>query len=102
MVKKKEADGKKAVALKYEPSGGRAPRVAAKGKGLLAEKIIQLARKHRIPIREDPDLVGILAKLDLEEEIPPEAYRVVAEILAFIYSLHKKCEGELNKNSPSQ
>jgi flagellar biosynthesis protein len=59
----------------------------AKGVGTLAERIIQLAREHNIPIKEDPDLVELLVQLDLEQEIPPELYKVVAEILAFVYSL---------------
>lgn len=90
--RKKGVSPRKAAALKYEPSKDRAPRVTARGEGLIAEQIIALARKNHVPINEDPDLVGILTKLDLEEEIPPEAYQVVAEILAFVYSLHKKWE----------
>ncbi len=90
MMEKKRSSDNKTVALKYKPPYDQAPRVVAKGSGKLSEKIIELAKKNRIPIREDPALVEILTKLDLEEEIPPEVYPVVAEILAFIYSLHKK------------
>ena len=79
---------KEAVALKYSPPKDAAPKLMAKGRGLVAEKIIELARKHGIPIQENPDLVKILAQLDLEEEIPPSVYQVVAEILAFVYSLN--------------
>ncbi|MBM4339159.1 MAG: EscU/YscU/HrcU family type III secretion system export apparatus switch protein [Deltaproteobacteria bacterium] len=81
---------KKAVALKYTPSRDQAPRVAAKGQGLLAQKIIELARHHGIPIQEDPALVQVLAQLDFHQEIPPEAYLVVAEILAFVYSMNQR------------
>ncbi|HVO95158.1 MAG TPA: EscU/YscU/HrcU family type III secretion system export apparatus switch protein, partial [Terriglobales bacterium] len=59
----------------------------AKGRGYLADKILELARLHNIPIRQDKNLVQILSRLDLGDEIPPEVYRVVAEILAFIYRL---------------
>ena len=81
---------KKAVALKYKPVEDDAPKVTAKGAGLLAEKIIDMARKHGIPVKDDSDLVEVLSRLDFNEEIPPELYVVVAELLAFIYSLNQK------------
>jgi len=76
---------KKAVALRYEAEKDPAPRVVGKGSGLLAERIIALAREHNIPVHEDVDLVEVLSRLDLNAAIPPETYVVVAEILAFIY-----------------
>ncbi|ACL02698.1 EscU/YscU/HrcU family type III secretion system export apparatus switch protein [Desulfatibacillum aliphaticivorans] len=76
---------KKAVALKYNALADNAPRVTATGKGIIAEKIIDLARKHGVPVQEDPDLVEVLARLDLNEEIPAELYVVVAELLSFVY-----------------
>lgn len=85
---------KKAVALKYEPGKSNAPRVTAKGKGLLAERIIEIAREQGIPVSEDPDLVAALIRLEFDEEIPPELYKAVAEILAFAYRLNRlKGEG---------
>jgi len=80
----------KAVALKYFPGKDRAPKVTAKGSGILAQKIIELAEKHGIPIKEDPALVEILAQLDFYQEIPPTVYIVVAEILAFVYSMNQR------------
>ncbi len=79
-----------AVALRYLPPQDKAPKVVAKGKGSVAEKIIEIARARGIPLREDPDLVRLLSLLDLDEEIPPSLYPVVAEILAFVYALKKK------------
>ncbi|MGV1100147.1 EscU/YscU/HrcU family type III secretion system export apparatus switch protein [Thiovibrio sp. JS02] len=76
---------KKAVALRYDKEQDAAPKVVAKGGGEIAEKILELAREYGIPIHEDTDLVEILAKLNLNQEIPPATYIVVAEILAFIY-----------------
>lgn len=76
---------KKAVALRYTPELDAAPKVMAKGQNRLARRILELAEQHGIPIKEDPDLVEILARLDLDEEIPPELFMVVAEILAFVY-----------------
>ncbi len=81
---------RKAVALKYRQGRDRAPRLTAKGFGLTAERIIDLARSKGIPIEEDPDLVAALAQLDFHEEIPPELYQTVAEILAFVYRLNQR------------
>jgi flagellar biosynthesis protein len=81
---------KKAVALRYDTSRDTSPKMVAKGTGELAEKIIALAKEHGIPIQEDADLVEILAKLDLNADIPPDTYLVVAEILAFIYRANTK------------
>lgn len=79
-----------AAALQYDAKKDRAPRVTAKGRGLIAEKIIALAKANDIPIKEDAQLVQILYRLDLDEEIPPELYRAVAEILAFVYAVNEK------------
>jgi flagellar biosynthesis protein len=78
------------VVLRYKPKKEAAPRLVAKGRGYLAEKIIELARLYDIPIRQDKKLLQILSRLDLEEEIPPEVYKAVAEILAFIYRLSNR------------
>jgi len=81
---------KKAAALKYDPGKDAAPKVSAKGKGVVAEQIISLAKAHGIPVRDDPDLVEILSRLDVSEEIPAELYVVVAELLAFVYRVNGK------------
>ncbi|MFT5369278.1 MAG: flagellar biosynthesis protein [Candidatus Latescibacterota bacterium] len=74
-----------AAALGYDPSKTDAPKLVAKGQGDIADRIIALAKEHNIPIREDRDLVTVLAKLDLDQEIPSELYRTIAELLAFVY-----------------
>jgi len=84
---------RQAVALRYQPGEDEAPRVTAKGRGHVAEKIIELARQHGVPIRQDGNLVQVLSRLDLEEEIPPSVYRAVAEILAFVYRLSMEKRG---------
>ncbi len=81
---------RKAIALKYDRKKDDAPKVTAKGKGKVAEKIIELAKKHDIPIKDDPDLVEVLSSLDINQEIPSEIYAAVAELLAFVYSLNSK------------
>ena len=86
MVKKKP----RAVALKYEKEKDAAPRIVAKGRGFVAQKIMETARAHRVPLYEDKNLVQVLEALDLETEIPAELYRAVAEVLAFIYRLNGK------------
>jgi len=78
---------RQAVALRYAPKVDAAPKLVAKGRGYLADKILELARLHNVPIRHDKNLLQILSRLDLEEEIPPQVYQAVAEILAFIYRL---------------
>jgi len=82
----------KAAALKYEHGKDSVPKLVAKGRGKVAEKIIEIARAHDIPVEEDQELVEFLSMLDLYQEIPSEMYIAVAEILAFVYSLNKKAE----------
>jgi len=79
-----------AASIKYDSKTDVAPIVTAKGRGYIAEKIIEIAKKHNIPIKEDPALVQILSQLDIDEHIPPELYKAVAEILAFVYSLNER------------
>ena len=76
---------KKAVALRYKPDRDNAPKVVAKGAGELAKRIIEIAKKHGIPVEENAPLADVLFKLELNQEIPPELYLAVAEILAFVY-----------------
>lgn len=81
---------KKAAALKYDQAKNMAPRVVAKGKGHVAEQIIQVARENDVPLLEDRNLANVLEALELESEIPAELYRAVAEVLVFIYRLNGK------------
>lgn len=81
---------KKAVALRYDPIKDKAPKVTAKGAGDVAERIIDIARQHNIPVKDDADLVEVLSKLDINKEIPSNVYVVVAELLAFVYSVNGK------------
>lgn len=81
---------KKAVALGYQKEKNSAPKVLASGKGESAAKIISLAKEHGVPIKEDEDLIEILSKLDLGDEIPPNMYKAVAEVFAFIYQMANK------------
>jgi len=73
------------VALQYD--GSSAPRVTAKGRGEIAERILALAQENDIPLHEDPDLVTLLSQLDLGMEIPTNLYVAVAEVLAFTYMM---------------
>ncbi|WP_151735150.1 EscU/YscU/HrcU family type III secretion system export apparatus switch protein [Paenibacillus tengchongensis] len=76
---------KKAVALKYTPGQSEAPVVVAKGQGEIAEIILQKAKEHGVAVQEDAALVEVLSKLDLDQQIPPELYQLVAEILSYVY-----------------
>ena len=78
---------KKAVALGYNQQKQTAPKVLASSKGEGAKKMISLAKEHGVPIKEDEDLVEILSKLDLGDEIPENMYKAVAEVFAFIYKM---------------
>jgi flagellar biosynthesis protein len=84
---------RQAAALAYataERQGGRAPRVAAKGSGLVADEIIERARAAGVPIHESRELVSLLMQVDLDQHIPPALYIAVAEVLAWVYHLEKK------------
>jgi flagellar biosynthesis protein len=89
-MNKRPSNRKGAVALRYEPEKRSSPYVSALGQGLMAERLIEEAKKHGIPIRENPDLVQILMKLDLGQEIPPALYQAVAETLIFVYRLNEE------------
>ena len=81
---------KKAVALKYDKDKDSAPRLVAKGKDSIAEKIIEIANENRVPIYPDKDLVQVLEALDLDFQIPAELYRAVAEVLVFVHDINRK------------
>ncbi len=98
---KKNYDNIKASALRYDKEKENAPILVAKGKGKVAEKIIEIANKENIPVIENKALADILDKLDIYDEIPPELYRVVAQLFAFIYKLNEKAAGDLKFKSLS-
>ena len=81
---------KSALAVQYDKEQDNAPKVVAKGKGAVADKIIELAKKNDIPLYEDPDLIEVLSKLDLGQEIPPEMYKLIAEVLIYVYKANNK------------
>lgn len=89
----------KAVALKYNQEQDTAPRITAKGERLVAEKIIKTAAKAGVPVNENPDLVNVLFKLDLNDEIPDFLYSAVAEVLAFVYYVKKRWESKKSYES---
>lgn len=90
MKNRKTPSTPRAVALMYDAGRDNAPRVAAKGSGEIARKILDLAREHNVPIRHDPDLLEMLSKVDVLDEIPEDLYTAVAQILAFIYDVNQR------------
>ena len=80
---------KQAVALKYDVSQDTAPRVIAKGKGHVAEHILEAAQKSSIPVYQNKTLVNMLMALDIDREIPPELYKAIAEVMAYVYKMDK-------------
>lgn len=85
-----------ALALAYAP-GDAAPRIVAKGRGLIAEEIIRRAREHGVFVHESPELVTLLMQSNLDDHIPPQLYVAIAELLAWIYHLEK---GEVSGAKP--
>ncbi len=83
---------KSAVALTYMQTDA-APRVVAKGRGVIAEQIIARAREHEVYVHESPELVSLLMQVDLDQRIPPQLYMAVAELLAWIYQLESASGG---------
>lgn len=84
-------DRRLAVAMAYH-AGETAPRVVAKGRGLLAQAIIERAREAGVYVHESPELVALLMQVDLDQHIPPQLYLAVAELLAWIYRLEHGLE----------
>jgi flagellar biosynthesis protein len=83
---KKPNPTQSAVALAYQ-TGQVAPKVVAKGRGLIAEEIISRAKEHGVFVHESKELVALLMQVDLDSKIPPTLYRAVAELLAWLYRI---------------
>ncbi len=88
-----------AVALAYEP-GGLAPRVVAKGRGLIAEEIVARAREAGVFVHESRELVSLLMQVDMDAHIPPQLYVAVAELLAWLYRLERADNPVTPANAP--
>ncbi|MBB5172094.1 EscU/YscU/HrcU family type III secretion system export apparatus switch protein [Texcoconibacillus texcoconensis] len=88
----------RAVALNYDGEKDEAPKVKAKGRGYVADQLVDIAEKNNIPIQEDSSLVELLAQLEVNEQIPTELYEVVAELFAFIYRIDRQMDTKSNAN----
>ena len=86
MAKQASDPTREAIALAYRQTDA-APRVVARGKGLIAEEIIARAREHGVYVHESPELVALLTQVDIDEHIPPQLYMAVAELLAWLYRI---------------
>jgi len=91
---------KKAIAILYDDTQTSAPKIVASGKGTIAEKIIETAREAGIHIQQDQNLVELLAKVDIGEEIPVELYQTVAEVLAFVYKVNSRFKDKVSGSPP--
>lgn len=85
-----------AVALAYQ-GGATTPKVVAKGRGLIAEAIISKAKEHGVFVHQSKELVSLLMKVELDQDIPPALYRAVAELLAWLYHIEREKSGESRK-----
>ncbi len=92
-MKKRELE--KAVAILYDTQKATSPKVVASGQGEIARKIIETAREAGVHIQEDANLVELLSKIDLGEEIPTELYQTIAEVLAFVYKVNEKFKNKI-------
>jgi len=84
---KREQQERSAIALSYDQEATGAPRIVAKGRGLIAEQILALAEEHDIHIHQSPELIEVLIRMELGDEIPEALYRAIAEVIAFAYGL---------------
>ncbi|MFH1541854.1 MAG: EscU/YscU/HrcU family type III secretion system export apparatus switch protein [bacterium] len=87
-----EKEIKAVVALRYDIDRDKAPLVIASGRGQVADEILRIAEDNKIPLYEDPELAKLLAKLELDTEIPAELYSLVAEVLFFVYKLDRMAQ----------
>lgn len=85
-------DRRSAIALRYDVDRDRAPLILASGRGPVADEILRIADENKIPLYEDRELASLLSKLELDTEIPPELYVLVAEVLFFVYKLDRMAE----------
>ncbi len=86
---KEAAKQGRVVALRHNSDGSQAPGIVAKGRGDIGQRILAIAAKHKIPVREDPDLLELLTVCEVGEEIPVELYSAVAQLLAYLYRVNE-------------
>jgi flagellar biosynthesis protein len=89
MKENEKKDIKEVAALQYSPDKNQSPKIIALGKGEIAQKILESAKENNIPVYQDVNLALTLNKLKIGDEIPPELYGIVAEILVFVSKLDK-------------
>lgn len=89
-----------AVAIAYQ-TGETAPKVVAKGKGLIAEQIILRAQENGVYVHQSKELVSLLMQIDLDDRIPPNLYRAVAELLAWLYHIETELSQRTYADKPS-
>jgi flagellar biosynthesis protein len=83
-----------AVAIKYDKSSSKAPTIVASGRGKIATQILELAEENNVPMVEDPALSKLLSSLKIKSEVPPNLFKVIAEILAFIFYLDRMAKAK--------
>ena len=89
---KKQQGRRTAVAVRYDVESDKAPLILASGRGAVADEILRIAEDNKIPLYENKDLATMLSRLEIDTEIPPQLYVLVAEILFFVYKLDRMAE----------
>lgn len=88
----RRARPKRAAALRYQHDEDPMPRVVAKGQGKLADRMVEIAKEKGITVHEDPDLIELLCKLEVDQFIPPNLFLAVAEVMAYVYRVNNRVE----------
>lgn len=88
--RRNELNGTSAAVIRYDAETQRAPTVVAQGRGAIADRIIAMARQHDIPLQQDSSLIGMLIDMDLGNNVPPQLYSVIAEILLMLEEMENQ------------
>jgi len=91
---------RRAAALHYTREQEDAPTLVAKGDDQFAEQILAVAREHHVPIHQDPALVGLLSRMNLDDQIPPQLFVAIAAVLGFIYRLEAEQDPSASPTEP--
>ena len=97
MDDKKQTSVPEAVAIRYDRERENAPRVVAKGRGIVAQQLTAIAKKHAVPVYQNQSVTQLLMAVELDREIPPELYQAIANVLAYVYRLDGRAAGKAGK-----
>ena len=97
MAEDKRTPVPEAVALRYDREKENAPRIVANGRGIVAQQLMEIAKKHSVPVYQNQSVTQLLMAVELDREIPPELYQAVANVLAYVYRLDGRAGAKAGK-----